>query len=54
VPFLLLLAAMWWAVDAGYWIALLLAVPAGAMLVRLFLIQHDCGHGAFFAKARRQ
>jgi omega-6 fatty acid desaturase (delta-12 desaturase) len=49
IPFLLLLAIMWWAVDAGYWVALLLAVPAGAMLVRLFLIQHDCGHGAFFA-----
>ena len=31
IPFLLLLAIMWWAVDAGYWIALLLAVPAGAM-----------------------
>ncbi len=26
----------------------LLTVPAGAFLLRLFLIQHDCGHGAFF------
>jgi len=39
---------MWLAIGAGYWIALLLALPAGAMLVRLFMIQHDCGHGAFF------
>ncbi|GAC1582444.1 MAG: fatty acid desaturase [Sphingomicrobium sp.] len=27
---------------------LLLTVPAGAFLLRLFLIQHDCGHGSFF------
>jgi omega-6 fatty acid desaturase (delta-12 desaturase) len=50
IPFLLLLTAMWVAVGAGYWIALLLAVPAGVMLVRLFMIQHDCGHGSFFPR----
>ena len=27
---------------------MLLAVPAAGFLVRLFMIQHDCGHGAFF------
>src|SRR5215467_4398207 len=32
----------------GYWLTLLLAVPAAGFLVRLFMIQHDCGHGAFF------
>ena len=33
----------------GYWwLSLLLAVPAAGFLVRLFMIQHDCGHGAFF------
>ena len=34
--------------DVGYWLTLLLSVPAAGFLVRLFLIQHDCGHGAFF------
>jgi acyl-lipid omega-6 desaturase (Delta-12 desaturase) len=48
VPFVLLWIAMWAALDAGYWICLLLAVPAAGFLVRLFMIQHDCGHGAFF------
>ena len=48
------LAALWglgWAAaSAGLWpLALLLTVPAAFFLVRLFLIQHDCGHGAFFA-----
>ncbi|HEV2650979.1 MAG TPA: fatty acid desaturase [Rhizomicrobium sp.] len=39
---------MWLSLDVGYWLTLLLAVPAAGFLVRLFLIQHDCGHGAFF------
>ena len=37
------------AVSQGrFWLTLLLAVPAGGLLVRLFIIQHDCGHGSFF------
>ena len=48
VPFLLLWAAIWALLEAGYWIGLVLALPAAGLLVRLFLIQHDCGHGAFF------
>ena len=39
----------WTAMKFGlWWLALILTVPAGAFLVRLFMIQHDCGHGAFF------
>jgi acyl-lipid omega-6 desaturase (Delta-12 desaturase) len=48
VPFVLLWALMWLALDAGYWIGLALAVPAAGFLIRLFMIQHDCGHGSFF------
>jgi acyl-lipid omega-6 desaturase (Delta-12 desaturase) len=40
--------AMWKALDVGYWLCLLLALPTAGFLVRLFMIQHDCGHGAFF------
>jgi omega-6 fatty acid desaturase (delta-12 desaturase) len=47
-PFLLLWFFIWAAVDAGYWYGLLLAIPAAGFLVRLFMIQHDCGHGSFF------
>ncbi|NIP15295.1 MAG: fatty acid desaturase, partial [Gemmatimonadetes bacterium] len=36
----------------SYWLTLLLAVPAAGLLIRLFIFQHDCGHGAFF-KSRR-
>ena len=41
---------MWAALGFGYWLSLLLAVPAAGFLVRLFMIQHDCGHGAFFRR----
>ena len=44
----LLWVLMWLSLDVGYWLTLLLAVPAAGFMVRLFLIQHDCGHGAFF------
>ena len=39
---------MWLSLDVGYWLTLLPAVPAAGFLVRLSMIQHDCGHGAFF------
>lgn len=40
------------AVHYGIWWGLLLIVPAAGFLVRLFMIQHDCGHGSFFARRR--
>ncbi len=48
--FVLCWIAMWWSLDVSYWITLALMLPAAGFLVRLFLIQHDCGHGAFFKK----
>src|SRR5689334_20474272 len=51
-PFLALMGLMLYALDHGWWAALFLAVPAAGLLVRLFTIQHDCGHGSFF-KSRR-
>jgi acyl-lipid omega-6 desaturase (Delta-12 desaturase) len=48
-PLILLWLLMWATLGLGYyWLCLLLAVPAAGFLVRLFMIQHDCGHGAFF------
>jgi omega-6 fatty acid desaturase (delta-12 desaturase) len=46
-PFLFLCWLMLAAVEAGLFLLLVLTVPAGLLLLRLFLIQHDCGHGAF-------
>jgi omega-6 fatty acid desaturase (delta-12 desaturase) len=48
IPLALLWGLMWLSLDVGYWLTLLLAVPTAGFMVRLFIIQHDCGHGAFF------
>jgi acyl-lipid omega-6 desaturase (Delta-12 desaturase) len=45
--FALLLAAMFATVAQAYWATILLAIPTGGLLVRIFIIQHDCGHGSF-------
>ncbi|NVE95808.1 fatty acid desaturase [Altererythrobacter lutimaris] len=47
IPFMAVFAAMLFAVDVGYYVALLLTPLAGLLLLRLFIIQHDCGHEAF-------
>jgi omega-6 fatty acid desaturase (delta-12 desaturase) len=41
---------MWLSLGVGYWLTLALAIPTAGFLVRLFMIQHDCGHGAFFRR----
>ena len=43
---------MWLSLHFGFWPGLILALPAGAFLLRLFAIQHDCSHGSFFAHRR--
>ena len=52
VPFVALWVLMWATLDLGYWLVLPLAIPAAGFLVRLFMIQHDCGHGSFFRHRR--
>lgn len=47
LPLVALWAAMMLTVDEAYWATLLLAVPTAAFVVRLFIIQHDCGHRSF-------
>ncbi len=48
VGFALLWLGMWYSLDHSYWLTLLLALPCGGFLVRLFALQHDCGHGSLF------
>ena len=43
-------AAMYALLSVSYWLALLLAPLAAGFLVRIFIIQHDCGHGSFLPK----
>lgn len=48
VLFFAMLGAMFAALKISYWLSLLLALPTAGLLVRLFIFQHDCGHGSFF------
>lgn len=49
IPFALAWSAMLTALKLEqFWLYALLIVPAAGLLVRLFMIQHDCGHGSFF------
>jgi fatty acid desaturase len=41
---------MWAALGVGYWLCLLLALPTACFLMRLFMIQPHCGHGACFER----
>ncbi|WP_159712793.1 fatty acid desaturase [Geminicoccus flavidas] len=51
IPFALCWVAMVLAVRSGhFWLYALLLVPAAGLVVRLFMIQHDCGHGSFFRR----
>jgi omega-6 fatty acid desaturase (delta-12 desaturase) len=50
LPFLALFALIAMAVGAGYWLALAATPLAGLFLLRLFIIQHDCGHGSFMRR----
>lgn len=52
VPLVGLWIAMVQAVDQAVWLAWLLSIPAAAFVVRLFIIQHDCGHYSFFHSRR--
>ncbi|SHK27736.1 omega-6 fatty acid desaturase (delta-12 desaturase) [Shimia gijangensis] len=47
-PFLVLWALAWWSLSISYWLTLAISVVNALFLLRMFAIQHDCGHGAFF------
>lgn len=50
IPFALTWFLMYLALSRGHvWLYALLLLPAAGLLVRMFLIQHDCGHYAFVA-----
>lgn len=52
VGFFALWTAAAFALKISIPLAILLAVINGGFLVRLFAIQHDCGHGSFFSSRR--
>jgi len=47
-PYTLLWYLMSRSLAVSWWLTVPLAILAGAFLVRVFIIFHDCGHGSFF------
>jgi omega-6 fatty acid desaturase (delta-12 desaturase) len=52
LPLVAVFVAMYQSLALSYWVTLLLVPIAAGLLVRTFIIMHDCGHGSFF-KSRR-
>jgi acyl-lipid omega-6 desaturase (Delta-12 desaturase) len=50
--FLVLCIVMGFLATNYYWLSLLIALPAAGFLLRIFIIQHDCGHGSFMPTRR--
>lgn len=48
LPYIGLWVAMYYCLAVSWWLVIPLAILAAGFLIRLFIIFHDCGHGAFF------
>jgi omega-6 fatty acid desaturase (delta-12 desaturase) len=48
IPYIILLIAMYFSLNLSYWLTMVLVIPTAGFFVRIFIIFHDCGHGAFF------
>lgn len=46
--FFIACALMFYSLSWSYWITLLLTIPTAGLMARIFIFQHDCGHGSFF------
>jgi omega-6 fatty acid desaturase (delta-12 desaturase) len=52
VPYLALSALTYLSLDVSYLLVLALAVPAAGVLVRVFIMFHDCSHGSLLPSKR--
>ncbi len=52
LPFIVLWVIAYQAYTISFWLSLPVSLLAATFLVRLFLIQHDCGHMAFFSNKK--
>jgi omega-6 fatty acid desaturase (delta-12 desaturase) len=50
--YLLAWVLMFFTVDISWWLTVPLAVLAAGLLVRVFIIMHDCAHGSFLGSRR--
>jgi omega-6 fatty acid desaturase (delta-12 desaturase) len=50
--YLATMATMYVAFHFSVWLSMVFVLPAAGLVVRLFVFQHDCGHGAYFRSQR--
>lgn len=50
--FIVVWVAAYWLVTISFWLALPMLFLGGAMMVRLFICQHDCGHHSLFSSKK--
>ena len=50
--YFVLWALMFYSLDVGYWLTFLIGIVTAGFSTRLFIFQHDCGHGSFFRSQR--
>lgn len=48
IPYLVLWYLMYRSLEVGYWLTFVVAIPTTLFLIRVFILQHDCGHNSFF------
>jgi omega-6 fatty acid desaturase (delta-12 desaturase) len=51
-PYAVIWYLMFLSLGVSWWLTVLLAVLAGGLLIRTFIIFHDCGHGSCFRSKR--
>ena len=51
-PYLAIWVLMYFTLSVSWWLTIPLAILAGGLIVRVFIIFHDCGHGSFFKSGR--
>ncbi len=49
IPYLVSWFIVWAALQISFLLAVIAAIPAAGFMLRLFIIQHDCGHYALFS-----
>lgn len=54
LPFVALWGLAYFALQVSFWLMLPVAFVAALFVVRIFIIQHDCGHGSFLKNQKAQ
>ncbi len=52
IPYFAMWYLMYRSLSISYWLTLGLAFPTAGLMMRIFIIFHDCGHGSFFKSPR--